>query len=243
MDPRGIRAHAALITEKLNLSFVVVPSFLGLRRCSLSDDLDLSFIEIPSIDLSGTCLPSLNADHATVKGSISLQGLWSKGTVRLREARIGGNLECDGGKFQNPAKSGVVGSGIAFEASNAKVTGDAFLCDGFAAEGRVRLRGAQIGGDLDCDGGMFQNPAMADVAGSGAALIADGIKVAGSVLLRAGFVAEGEVRLYDAEIGGNLSCAGGKFQNPAKAGVARSGMALLAEGATLTGALKTRDFL
>ena len=73
VDPRGIRAHAAGITGKLDLTFVVVPFFLGLVHCSISDDLDLRFIEVPSIKLTGTCLPTLNADHSTVKGGISLQ--------------------------------------------------------------------------------------------------------------------------------------------------------------------------
>jgi hypothetical protein len=30
--------------------------------------------------------------------------------------------------------------------------------EGFTAEGEVRLLGAHIGGQLDCDGGMFHNP-------------------------------------------------------------------------------------
>src|SRR5712692_7970549 len=107
VDPRGVRAHAARIRGKLDLSFVVVPFFLELVHCSISDDLDLRFIEVPSIELTGTCLPSLNTDHSTVKGNISLQGLRSKGTVQLRGAHIGGNLECDGGKFHNPAVANI----------------------------------------------------------------------------------------------------------------------------------------
>ncbi len=63
VDPRGLRAHAAGIRGKLDLSFVVVPFFLELVHCSISDDLDLRFIEVPSIELTGTCLPSLNTDH------------------------------------------------------------------------------------------------------------------------------------------------------------------------------------
>jgi ribosomal protein L18 len=235
VDPRGVRAHAARIRGELDLSFVVVPFFLGLLRCSLSDVLDLRFIEIPSIDLTGTCLASLNADHATVKGSISLQGLWSKGKVQLRGVRIGGNLECDGGKFQNPAKAGIVGSGIALEAPNAKVTGAVLLRNGFAAEGMVRLYGAEIGGSLDCGGGKFQNPAQADVAESGMALVAEGAKVGGGVLLRNGFAAEGIVWLLGAEIGGNLACDRGKFRNPAQAGIVGSGIALEAVNARVTG--------
>jgi hypothetical protein len=61
VDPRGVRAHAAGIRGKLDLSFVVVPFFLGLVHCSLSEEIDLRFTEIPSVNLCGTYLPSLNA--------------------------------------------------------------------------------------------------------------------------------------------------------------------------------------
>jgi len=75
------------------------------------------------------------------------------------------------------------------------VAGAVLLRSGFAAEGMVWLSGAEIGGNLECDGGKFQNPAVADVAGSGRALIAEGAKVAGAVYLRNGFAAEGTVWL------------------------------------------------
>jgi hypothetical protein len=35
------------------------------------------------------------------------------------------------------------------------VTGDVFLCEGFKAQGEVRLLGANIGGQLNC---TFENP-------------------------------------------------------------------------------------
>jgi sRNA-binding regulator protein Hfq len=235
VDPRGIRAHAACIRGKLDLSFVVIPFFLGLLRCRLSDDLDLRFIDVPSMDFSGTCLASLNADHATVKGSISLQGLWSKGAVKLRHVRIGGHLACDGGTFRNPAQVDVAGSGTALSADGAKVTGAVLLRNGFTAEGTVRLFGAEIGGYLECEGGKFRSPAKAGIDRSGIALEAPNAKVTGAVLLGNGFAAEGQVRFYGAQIGGNLDCDGGKFQNPAKAGIVGSGIALEAANAKVTG--------
>ena len=45
-------------------------------------------------------------------------------------------------------------------------------------------------------------------------LNADGLTTKGNVYLRTGFSAEGEVRLLNANVGGNLDCAGGKFHNP-----------------------------
>lgn len=76
--------------------------------------------------------------------------------------------------------------------------------DGFAANGEVGLKGAKIGGTLDCSNGTFTNK-------SGNALSADGISVTGDIFLRDGFAAIGNVRIPGAEIGGNLECGRGKF--------------------------------
>jgi hypothetical protein len=120
-------------------------------------------------------------------------------------------------------------------ADGATVKGSVFLRDRFHAEGEVRLIGAQIGGDLDCLGGTFKNPPKEKVDSSGKALHADRISVAGSVFLRDGFSAEGEVRLLGAQIGGNLDCLGGTFKNPLKEKVNSSGKALSADGIRVTG--------
>jgi hypothetical protein len=47
-----------------------------------------------------------------------------------------------------------------------------------------------------------------------AALSAEGLNAVGSIFLNNGFSAEGEVRLLDAQIGGQLSCTKGSFKNP-----------------------------
>lgn len=237
VDPRGLQVHAARINGKLDLAFAAVPFFLGLFRCSLSDEVELRSMEIPAMDLRGTSLPSLDAEYATIKGSISVRGLYLKGTLQLRGARIGGNLDCVAGKFQNPAIAGVATSGIAIEASNAKVTGHVFLGAGFFAEGLVRLASCEIGGILACNGGTFHNAAREGIAGTGVALTAEGATIAGGVQLAHNFAAEGMVRLFGAQIGGNLSCSEGKFKNPARADVAGTGVALTAEGAKVAGSV------
>jgi hypothetical protein len=93
-------------------------------------------------------------------------------------------------------------------ADGMKVEAGVFLRAGCVVQGRVRLLGAKIGGNLDCQAGTF-------LGGEGEALGADGIEVAGSVLLNQGFRAFGAVRLLGAKIGGNLDCEQGYFDNPA----------------------------
>ncbi|MDD9851481.1 MAG: hypothetical protein OXU94_06910 [Gammaproteobacteria bacterium] len=110
-------------------------------------------------------------------------------------------------------------SGCALEkgidALGAKVAGGVNLTEVNAAD-QVRLSGADIGGQLGCDGGSFQNE-------RGDALNAQGIKVAEDVFLGGGFNAEGKVSLSSADIGGQLNCTGGSFQN-------KKGDALNAQG-------------
>ena len=83
----------------------------------------------------------------------------------------------------------------ALAADRLKTASSLFLRGGFTAKGEVRLLGADIGGNLECGGGTFENP-------GGNALIAHRLKTAGGVFLRGRFTARGEVRLLGAEIGG-----------------------------------------
>ncbi|MEZ5773714.1 MAG: hypothetical protein R3D33_03085 [Hyphomicrobiaceae bacterium] len=74
--------------------------------------------------------------------------------MRLLGADIGGNLECSSGTFRNRTPSG---GGVALGADGLKTGGTVFLDDSFSAEGEVRLLGADIGVDLACMGGTFDN--------------------------------------------------------------------------------------
>jgi hypothetical protein len=98
-------------------------------------------------------------------------------------------------------------------ADDVHVEGNVHFRESFTARGEVRLPGAQIGGSLDCTGGIFKNPPQKDLPGSGKTLIGDGMNVTGSVFLRNEFTSEGEVRLLGAHIGGQLDCTGGTFKN------------------------------
>ena len=114
-------------------------------------------------------------------------------------------------------RKGLWGDGLA-------VTGSVRMGRGFRADRKVRLVGANIGGNLDCGGGEFN---MSDEEkGEKNALNAERVKTGGHVYLnkRADqnnysskddlpFVAHGKVRLPNADIGGNLNCKGGQFHN------------------------------
>jgi len=241
IDPRGIRIYAARIQGDLDLSFIKIPFPLVLLRCRLAGHFNLDVTEIPDLDLAGTWLEKLSAEYAAIKGCIVLkEGFHSTGPIELSGVQIGGNLECNGGKFNNPPKRGIQTSGDAINAENAKIVGDVLLRDGFSAFGSVWFSGAEIGGNLECWGGQFKNPPLkghkkGGAAQSGMALNAGSIRVQGDVLLSEGFHAKGTVIFDGAQIGGGLDCEGGKFENPALKDINDSGTALTAMCANVTG--------
>ena len=163
----------------------------------------------------------------------------AEGRVWLFAAQIEGDLDCRSGKFQNKAEAGIAESGLALSVQGAKVAGTGFLGNQFAADGQVWLSGAVIGGDLNCDGGVFDNPGQGNWLG-GIALTAQNLKVGGTLSLRYGFTANGQIQLYGVEIGRDLSCDGGTFHNPPQAKVVGTGMALVAEGAKVKGSVYLR---
>ena len=112
-------------------------------------------------------------------------------------------------------------------ADDLTIKGGIILSEGFTAIGEVRLAGANIGGQLLCKGGKFDNL-------GGFALNAEGIKVKGNVFFSDGFTAKGEVRLAMAQIGGHLDCSKGNFENP-------QGRALTADGIMVRGVVSLNE--
>ena len=85
-----------------------------------------------------------------------------------------------------------------------KVVRNVQLHQDFKSNGAVDLGGAQIAGQLACNGGRF------DGAG-GVALNCDAMTVGADVFLHNGFEATGQVNLRGAQITGQLACDGGTF--------------------------------
>ncbi|WP_146141021.1 hypothetical protein [Stenomitos frigidus] len=123
--------------------------------------------------------------------------------TKLRNLDLSGTRIASSKLLVSPAKPPISTSINAREIS---VTGPVSLSDGFQAVGMVILRGATIGGHLDCSQGKFINE-------GNDALFAQSAKITGSVWLSDGFEAVGMVSLVNATIGGVLDCSQGKFTN------------------------------
>jgi hypothetical protein len=234
VDPVGIGIYGAKIIGELILDYISVPFPIKLLHCAFVDDASFYSGEIVELDFGGSRLKSFIADETRVKGNVFLRdGFWAEGEVGLRGTQIEGSLDCAGGTFINLPNRALQGTGVALSASGMVVNGSVFLRNKFRAKGEVSLLNAQIGGSLDCSGGLFTNPPG---GGSGDALSVHLGTIKGTVFLTEGFRAEGATRLVGTQIGGNLECDGGEFLNP-PGNLPASGAALVADGISIRGNL------
>jgi hypothetical protein len=170
---------------------------------------------------------------ATITNKLDLSHATVPFPLRLSRCRLATDTDVSYATIPELSLDG--SSTESLDANGADVRGNVFLGDGFSADGEVELMGAQIGGNLECSGGRFEQGLTADRIKVGGDVILSTLKDAkGKVLGR--FLAEGEVRLIGAQIGGELNCNGGCYKNPAD-------RALYAEGARVEGAVLLGDGL
>lgn len=239
VHPRGIQVYGAVVTGYLDLLLLNIPFQLAFQHCRLNT-ICLQQAEVLQLDLEGSWVDEIRADSLIVKANVALRdGFTANGEVKLPFAQIGGVLDCSGGTFINPAKEG---SGSALDLSGVNVKGYVSLSKGFTAKGEVRLVVAQIGSVVDCSGGKFINPLLPYpenpekmIESSGRALSANGIDIKDYLVLNGDFIAEGEVNLSNAQVGGAFDCSGGTFTNQPKKNVSGSGTALRADGIVVKG--------
>ncbi len=176
-------------------------------------------------------------DASTHERGIHLQGAWISNSLDLEGCNIPKGLiltKCyfeDRAVFRSAHFHGLLnlnGSQLPGLEGDRLVTDESFFMrDGFVATEAVRLIGAQIGGNLDCDGGEFDGQ-------KGTALSAELANIQGCVFLRNGFKASGSVNLMRSLIGGSLECNGGVFDG-------KQSKALTAEGARIQSSVFLRN--
>jgi len=208
VSAKGVRIRGARIVGSLNLESATLRYPLVIRDSLLEQVAVLTDARLRLLNLKNSRIPGLDGDRLVVDGPLFFQdGFMATGEIRLRGARIQGQLGCRGGTFE-------AADGYALNADGAVVSGGVFLTDGFTAKGEVCFTNSELGG-LYCGGGKFEYP-------SGRALNAASAVVKANVFLNDGFTANGEVCFVGAQIGGQFSCRRGTFEHP-------EGQALAAE--------------
>lgn len=105
------------------------------------------------------------------------------------------------------------GSAAGIEADRIEVGHDILMTDGFTCNGRLRLRSASVGGDLNCDGSRF-------LVEGDASIVLDGTRIGGRLYLRRKKLKSGVTFDFQASHGvygrnmrvaGGVICSGGIF--------------------------------
>jgi hypothetical protein len=171
------------------------------------------------------------ADSVRVSDGLMLYGLQTAaGGIRLPGANIAGRLRFGGGDLKGTDKGrrAVLMDGI-------RVGGGAWVGGIRMTDGAFRIVGAEISGDLRCEGVRLKGADR-----DGRSLIADRIKVSGSIFLTSESpdygngqsVAKGAISLRSASIGGSLQLDPEKLAGHSNAG-ANTSVALDLTGAQL----------
>ncbi len=165
-----------------------------LRRLLVAEDWP---VHVRGVQLRGLqIIGHLDLEHTTLRCPLQMEGCYVPGGLSLTGATV--SLL----SMQNYHVAGLAGDALIVPR---------FLdFGGSTFDGPVRLMVADIRGGLSFRGCVLDNPGE-----DGVVLFAERIKVDGDVLVdsQAGraFVADGSLRLSDATIAGNLSCAGAQL--------------------------------
>jgi len=147
--------------------------------------------------IAGATISELNMDYCQIRHPLSFHRCTFEEGISLKNSTL------QALSLSGCAVMKIQDRDSALLALGSEISGDVDLGDRFTAKGKVVLIGANIGGQISCAGGVFEND-----------LILQEIK-AKSVFLTDGFEAKGSVNLNGAILSGQLSCRkcyiGGNF--------------------------------
>jgi hypothetical protein len=215
---RPLQLRGARILGAVDLEAATIQRPVRFDGCYFLDAINLSEATTRSVSLVNCQLAGMSADQVEIRGNLGLASTICVGELRLRAARITGDLLLDGAKLYGSGGIALDGLGLFVQQA---VTGKTR----FEAYGTVSLYRADIG-DLNLNGAKLTAPA-------GHALYAEVLRVRGSIMCGAGFESKGAVWLAGAAVGGQLLLNGAKLSNP-------GGNALVGDGLKVEGDLRLR---
>ena len=188
---KGVQVLGARIVGFLDLEAAALIRPLTLVHCWLEHDINLRDAQTKTIRLSGSVVPGIQANRASIGGSIFLDnGFESGDTISMVDASVTGSIIARGAKFKSS-------TGAAFEGSRLAVKGAILFSNGYASDGEIRLVDASIRGFFFC----------ADARMRGA-LVANRLRVKGSVFFQNGVRLSGGASFIGAQIDGSFECEG-----------------------------------
>ncbi|AKJ13353.1 membrane-associated oxidoreductase [Streptomyces incarnatus] len=228
----GLKVWGARITGELHLMYGTVDHPVRLRACHFDEAPNLYGARIRALVLTDSVLPGLTAGTLHVDGALRITCCRITGPVRLAGARISGAL------FANQARLGLLGQAgeePALQLSHAEVGADVWAV-GLVAHGEVRLKATAVGGQLNLDDAVLQNP-------GGTALDAETLSV-GTDLRGMRLRTHGRFNLRGARIPHQLNLAYARLSHPEGVALRASSSVIgelwLREAAPLQGAVNLR---
>lgn len=235
---KGVRLEGVLdLTDCSGAGGAGLPA-LSLDGCDIPEPIDLSHARLARVSLRGSRLTKLTAIETAIDGELNLCDVTPLGApgeetliATFRGARIDGDLLARGAKFARAIES----DEDALRLQGTEINGNLIMDGGFEAFGRVWMLNVRIAGTLSCEGAHLLNRSD---TGESEAFNADGASI-GTVLMRAKFKAEGQVRFVGARIAQDFDLKDSVLKNESGValtlGNAEIGGEVHADGAKLFG--------
>ena len=220
---------------------------LAIRASLAIDCVDLRYahiagpLELQDSEFRAECAEGLDVSGAVVARDVLMPRIKIRGSIMASGVHIDGLLDCsdaavDGAAWEvgkmtryGEPRRRMDASHVGIILDFARITGWVRMSSSapgrMVINGLVRIRSSYIGA-LNCDGATFTNPGAI-------CLNLERTVVANSVLLRQGFVANGTVRLFAAQIGDALEMSGAKI-------TARNGVSVAANRLQVGGPILLR---
>jgi len=261
VSPRGVWGRGFRVDGELELAPCDIPFPILLIGCAIPGGISLQSAHTRLLALPGCRTGHIGADGMRVDGALLLrEGFTAEGGISLVGATVSGQVNLSGARLmassQRPRslsadglrvdgglllREGLVAVGE-ISLVNARIGGDlscrgALIVDPLAGSDvdlLIKTGGLPLGDELmrhvdELRVGRGDNDDQEH-----AAIVADGIKVDGSINLNHGFHSIGCVQLIDARVGGQLACMRGTFSNS-------RGTALAADGLRTSGTVFLSD--
>lgn len=211
----AIRLRGARISGRLDLMGAAVEYALICEGCRFDDPVRFVEARTRTVRIVDCDLPAVNAARMHVEGILNLTGSRIADGLRLDRARITGEVCLRGATVRSRA------GGVAVAADGLVVEGNVECCEGFTADGLVRLRGARLTGALDLGGAHLTAPGFAGSRDAGEvvptpddmALDARNLTVDGWVRARE-LRADGQLNLANMRVAGWMDFGGSRLRNP-----------------------------
>jgi hypothetical protein len=98
VHPSGVGFGGALITGRLDLSYLTLSSPLTIMNSAIPQGVDFSFAHLRGLDLSRDVIGPIMGDRSTIEGDLILTS-GNYGSTSLFRTVIDGSLDCSGGQF------------------------------------------------------------------------------------------------------------------------------------------------